>query len=212
MRCADEASFDQQWAHIRALHLECQLRGGMGGFFESNKTTVRYNTHTHIYICICGIKIYIYIYRGCTKPCTSWYRKYSHIQIDQCCQHANWFPYLVHQPKTWDTSDKFGRTAFAAGWFLCYCRAGKGGGRPKFLLNFSPSLQSFSEIRKGQERSFKNFVFSSISFMICIGYRLTSTSHTRELRRPFVYINAALGCFGMGNPTKIAIIHHPAAW
>lgn len=88
----------------------------------------------------------------------------------------------------------------------------KVGDDPSSCWIFSPSLQSFSEIRKGQERSFKNFVFSSISFMIWIRYRLASTSHTRELRRPFVCINAALGCFGMGNPTKIAIIHHPAAW
>ena len=98
-----------------------------------NQIKLRYNTHIYIYICICiYVDIYIYI-RGCTKPCTGWYRKYSHIRHETL--------------RMW-----FGRTAFAAGWFLCYCRAGKGGGRPKFLQNFFsiPSILFWDQKRPGK--------------------------------------------------------------
>ena len=183
-----------------------------------NQIKLRYNTHIYIwlylylYIHIC-MYMWIYIYiEDVPSPAPVDTGNIPICRLTNVVSTPTGSRILSINPRHETLRMWFGRTAFAAGWFLCYCRAGKGGGRPKFLLNFSPSLQSFSEIRKGQERSFKNFVFSSISFMICIGYRLTSTSHTRELRRPFVYINAALGCFGMGNPTKIAIIHHPAAW
>lgn len=125
-----------------------------------NQIKLRYNTHIYIWlflyihICICG---YIYIYRGCTKPCTSWYRKYSHIQIDQCCQHANWFPYLVHQPKTWDTSDVIRENCFRSRLISlllpCWQRWGTTQVLAEFFLHpFNPFLRS-EKARKGHSKT-----------------------------------------------------------
>ena len=51
-----------------------------------------------------------------------------------------------------------GRSAFAAGWFLCYCRAGKGGvDDPSSCRRFLHPFQSLSEMSRGQERLFIDF-------------------------------------------------------